>query len=173
MGKLPKSLQQKKRNARSIRTQGSSSMGNSPVSNKGLNRQARRRMQQQGMEGMEQIDAQKVIIQINDGEDLIIEDPQVIKVNQQGMEVYQVIGNAKKMNSGENIDNNSAENMIKENIINNENEEFENEEFNTEITDEDIKLVMMQTGVSEKSAKNALVDANGDLAKAIINLKTK
>lgn len=40
-----------------------------------------------------------------------------------------------------------------------------------EISEEDIKTVMEQTGVSEEKARNAILEANGDLAEAILNLK--
>ena len=43
---------------------------------------------------MEEINATRVIIQTGEESDLVIESPQVIKVNQQGMEVYQVVGSA-------------------------------------------------------------------------------
>ena len=95
MGKLPKSMQEKKRKAKALRTQGSAPSSKSNLSSKSMNRQMRRRMQQQGVDGMEPIEAYRVIIQTED-EDLVIDDPQVIKVKQQGMEVFQVIGSAKK-----------------------------------------------------------------------------
>ncbi len=63
MGKLPKTLQQKKRNSRQLRTQGSASSKTGSNPSKGMNRQMRRRMQQQGVEGMEEISATRVIIQ--------------------------------------------------------------------------------------------------------------
>ncbi len=47
------------------------------------------------------------------------------------------------------------------------------EPLSVEITDEDVKLVAMQTGVSEKIARKALQNAHGDLARAIIDLKTR
>ena len=42
-----------------------------------------------------------------------------------------------------------------------------------EITEQDIQLVAMQTGESPKDAEAALRAANGDLARAIIDLKTR
>ena len=182
MGKLPKSMQQKKRRSKSLRSQGGATMNQRAPSSKGLNRQQRRRMQQQGMEGMEQIEAKRVIIQTDNGDDLVIEEPQVIKVVQEGMEVYQVIGSAKEVSSGNYASDlipkvNATESNVMDaemvddsNIISNE---IEEEPLSVEITDEDIKLVAMQTGVSEKIAKKALRSANGDLAKAIIDLKTR
>lgn len=39
--------------------------------------------------------------------------------------------------------------------------------------EEDIKMVMEQSNVSEEEAKKALIDANGDIAQAILNLGEK
>ena len=138
-----------------------------------MNRQLRRRMQQQGVDGMEPIEAHRVIIQTED-EDLVIDDPQVIKVKQQGMEVFQVIGSAKKLPASsyntdkivENFDPSTDSEVIQE-------ESDEDIDLNVEITEQDIKLVSMQTGVTPKEAERALRETNGDLARAIINLKTK
>ena len=166
-------MQDKKRKAKALRTQGSVPSSKSNLSNKSMNRQMRRRMQQQGVDGMEPIEAYRVIIQTEDG-DLVIDDPQVIKVKQQGMEVFQVIGSpTKQPASSYNVDNIGE---ISETST--DSEEFQEEivddiDLNVEITEQDIKLVSMQTGVTPKEAEKALRETNGDLARAIINLKTK
>ena len=172
MGKLPKSMQKNKKQAHSLRTQGTKSINraNQHIP-KGVNRQMRRRMQQQGVEGMEQIEATRVIIETPDGNKLVIEDPQVIKVDQQGIEAYQVIGNAETYSSDDfSINQNISE---PENEIENEIMEDMTAEINVQITQEDIQLVSMQTGVSLEIAEQELQNTNGDLAKAIINIKTK
>ncbi len=173
MGKLPKSMQEKKKKAKALRTQGSAPSNKSNLSNKSMNRQMRRRMQQQGVDGMEPIESYRVIIQTEDG-DLVIDDPQVIKVKQQGMEVFQVIGSAKKQPAssyntdkiGEDFVTSTDPEVIQEEIV-------EDINLNVEITEQDIQLVSMQTGVTPKEAEKALKKTNGDLARAIINLKTK
>ena len=173
MGKLPKSMQEKKRKTKALRTQGSVSSNKSNFSSKSINRQKRRRMQQQGVEGMEPIEAYRVIIQTED-EDLVIDDPQVVKVKQQGMEVFQVIGSAKKHPASSYNSDDIGENLgisKDSEIIQEENDEDIN--LNVEITEQDIQLVSMQTGVTPKEAEKALKGTNGDLARAIINLKTK
>ncbi|MHA1719661.1 MAG: nascent polypeptide-associated complex protein [Promethearchaeota archaeon] len=163
-------MQEKKKKAKALRTQGSTSSSKSSISNKSMNRQMRRRMQQQGVEDMEQIEAFRVIIQ-TEGEDLVIDEPQVIKVKQQGMEVFQIIGSATKRPSGTYGDGT----VIEDSEISPGSEEGqeENIDLNVEITEQDIQLVSMQTGVSPEVAENALKETNGDLARAIINLKTK
>ncbi len=171
MGKLPKSMQEKKRKTKALRTQGSVPSNKSNLSNKSMNRQMRRRMQQQGVDGMEPIEAYRVIIQTEDG-DLVIDDPQVIKVKQQGMEVFQVIGSPKKQPASsynsDTVGENSGISTDTEIIQ----EEIDDVDLNVEITEQDIQLVSMQTGVSPKEAEKALKKTNGDLARAIINLKT-
>ncbi len=173
MVKLPKNMQKKKKQAQSLRTRGTQSIKKaSQHIPKGVNRQMRRRMQQQGVEGMEQIEATRVIIETSDGESLVIEDPQVIKVDQQGVEAYQVIGTAETVASEDlHFDSTQPSNEEIE-----EQEEDDLEDFTpveVEITDQDIQLVAMQTGVSPEIAEKELQNTNGDLAKAIINLKTK
>jgi NACalpha-BTF3-like transcription factor len=41
------------------------------------------------------------------------------------------------------------------------------------IPDSDVELVVAQTGVASEQAKAALVEANGDIASAIMKLSTK
>ena len=175
MGKLPKSMQNKKRKNRSLRVQGTSSIKGPATTNKAMNRQMRRRMQKQGLDGMEEIDAQRVIFQTGEDEDLVIDNPQVIKVNQQGMEVYQVIGSAKRIpRINFNIDSIPDDNVsVNGDMLSDESNDEGEIELNIEITKQDIQLVAMQTGVSPEVAENALKESNGDLAQAIINLKTR
>lgn len=42
-----------------------------------------------------------------------------------------------------------------------------------EVSDDDVALVAAQAGVSEEEARRALIEAGGDLAKAILSLRTK
>lgn len=173
MGKLPKSMQKRKRDSRSLRTQGTKSMNRaSQHIPKGVNRQMRRRMQQQGLEGMEEIEAARVIIETTDGKNLVINDPQVIKVDQQGIEAYQIIGNSEEIDSDQ-ISIGSSSTDFEEKTVESDDSELDAGEIQVEITEQDIQLVTMQTGVSPEIAEQELKNTNGDLAKAIINLKTK
>jgi nascent polypeptide-associated complex subunit alpha len=89
-----------------------------------------------------EIPAEQVIIKCSDKE-IIIDNPQVSKVNMMGQETFQVVG------------------------------EFSERELSTEpeISKDDIETVMSQAGVTEEEAKKAIDSANGDLAKAILDLK--
>ncbi|MCD6276041.1 MAG: ubiquitin [Thermoplasmata archaeon] len=93
-----------------------------------------------------EIDAYEVIIKARDG-DYIIEDPQVMYMEIQGQKMLQVIGEMKKI-------------------------EVEKEEKPL-YTDEDVQLVMQQTGCSEEEAKKALEEANGEPAEAIISIMSR
>ena len=105
------------------------------------------RMMKQAMKKMgiqqEEIEAIEVIIKCSDKE-IVISNPQVSKVNMMGQETWQVIGPAH------------------ERALDTE----------PEINEDDIKTVMDQTGVDENTAKEAIENAKGDLAEAIINLKS-
>ena len=104
------------------------------------------RMMKQAMKKMgmkqEEVDAKEVIIKLEDKE-LVFHNPSVSKVNVMGQESYQVSG------------------------------DFEERGLDTkaEINEDDIKVVIEQCGCSEEDAENAIKEAEGDLAKAIMSLK--
>ncbi len=108
----------------------------------GMNpRDVQRAMKRMGIK-QEEIDATEVIIKTSDKE-IIIQNPQVSKVNMMGQETFQVIG------------------KVQEREISSE----------PEINQDDIKTVMEQAGVTEEKAKEVIVKNNGDLAKTIMELK--
>ena len=107
----------------------------------GMNpRELQKAMQRLGMK-QESIDAVEVIIRTREKE-IVIENPQVAKVNLMGKETWQIIGEAKERSVQKEL----------------------------EITEEDIKTVMEKTKVSKEKAKKALEKAEGDLAEAILSL---
>lgn len=110
----------------------------------GINpRQMKQAMKRMGVKQQE-VEATKVIIECSDKK-IIIENPSVMKVNMMGQESYQI--------SGE--------------------EHEENLETTPEISEEDIKTVVEQTGVSEEEARNVILEHKGDLAEAILSLKNE
>ncbi|MBW2991983.1 nascent polypeptide-associated complex protein [Candidatus Woesearchaeota archaeon] len=109
-----------------------------PGMNPRMMRQAMKRMGVQQTE----IEATEVIIKTPE-KDLIIQNPQVSKVNMMGQETIQVIGD----------------------IIEKE------KETAPEISEDDIKTVAEQTGATEEQAKEAIEETKGDLAEAILKLK--
>lgn len=74
--------------------------------------------------------------------DIVIENPQVAKVNMMGQETWQISGEWREVAH----------------------------EKTPEINEEDIKTVMSQTGADREKALEAIKHAEGDLAKAILEL---
>ncbi len=158
MVKLPKEMQ-KKEKSKPTRPQATKKREGQQFAS----RQMRRRMQQQGIE-MDQIDATRVIIECQD-KTLVIDQPEVILMKQMGQEMYQIIGDAEEYSSGdftieEGVDAKSIE-PIEEGIS------------KLVITENDIMLVAAQAKVDKEEANAALIDSDGDIAKAIIYLKNK
>jgi len=89
----------------------------------------------------EEIEANRVIIEQKD-KNIIIENPQIAKINMQGNESFQISGDVRE-------------------------ESKEDEKANRE---EDIKTIMEKTGKSKEEAETALKQANNDLAEAILSL---
>ncbi len=112
----------------------------------GINpRDLQKMMKKMKMQELEGVE--EVIIRFSDYE-LAIPRAEVTKINM-GQEVYQVSGNAKKRSRSD------------------------VEIIEIEISDEDVALVASQTGVTEDVAENALLECDGDMAKAIMFLKSK
>jgi nascent polypeptide-associated complex subunit alpha len=108
-------------------------------------RDLQRMMKKMKMQEMKGVE--EVIIRFEDFE-LSIPNAEVTKM-MMGSEVYQVTGNAKRRDRSD------------------------VEIIEVEISDEDIQLVASQTGVSEQEAEDALLESEGDIAKAIMILKSK
>jgi nascent polypeptide-associated complex subunit alpha len=103
-------------------------------------RQMDQMMRKMGI-AQQEIEAEQIIIRCKD-KDIIIDNPQVSKVNMMGQKTYQIVGE----------------------------EHEKSRETAVEISDEDIKTVMEQAGVSKDKAKEALTETKGDIAEAIMNL---
>ncbi len=90
-----------------------------------------------------ELNATKVTIELEDKE-IVIENPQVMLIEAQGMKSFQITGNI-------------TENEKQEKI---------------EVKDEDIEFVMEQTGIKDRAqVKAALEKAKGNIAEAILELK--
>jgi nascent polypeptide-associated complex subunit alpha len=95
--------------------------------------------------GIQQVDipATEVIIKTEDKE-IVITEPSVAKVNMMGQETFQINGNVHERESSSEPD----------------------------ISEEDIKTVIEQTGASAEDSKKALEESSGDIAAAILSLKS-
>lgn len=106
-------------------------------------RQMKQAMKKMGI-SQDQLEATQVIIRLPD-RDLIIDNPEVSKVNMMGQETFQVVGEAREVER----------------------------DFSVEISEEDIDAVVEQTNVSREDAKLAIEESNGDLASAIMKLSSE
>lgn len=109
-------------------------------------KQMERTMKKMGMNMKELKGVEEVVIVLEDKE-LVIKDAEVSVMNAMGQETYQVSGKAEERIKGSDAEEDSAE-----------------------ISQDDIDLVASQTGKSKKEAEEALKEANGDLAEAIMRL---
>jgi nascent polypeptide-associated complex subunit alpha len=110
----------------------------------GMNpRQMRQAMKRLGIQ-QQDIVATEVIIKTPEKE-IVITNPQVAKVNMMGQETFQIVG------------------TVEERTLKNE----------PEISEEDIQTVMDQTGADKDLAKETILKHNGDLAAAIMELKSE
>ena len=106
-------------------------------------RQLKKMMERMGIRS-DEIDAQRVVIETKDA-DIVIDNPQVIRINAQGSSSFQISGDIS---------------------------ERAKEEALPEISEEDVKVVMEQSGLSdEQKARDALLEAKGNIAEAILKLK--
>ena len=113
-------------------------------------RQAKRLMSQMGMRIEELDDVQQVIIRTPKKE-LIIDNPEVNITHMHGQRIYQVMGGS--VSEQETTASQPAKQLI--------------------IPEEDIHLVSQQSNVSLAVAKKALIETQGDLAQAILNLSQR
>ena len=110
---------------------------------RGGNRQMRRMMDKMGLDMQEIPNVQEVIIK-TDKKEIILAKPQVTEMKAKDNSIFTV----------------TADN-------------YEEKELEVPIfSDEDVQLVCQQASVDEEKAKNALAEAKGDLARAILLLTT-
>lgn len=110
---------------------------------RGGNRQMRRMMDRMGLDMQEIPNVQEVIIK-TDKKEIILSKPSVTEMKAQNNSIFTVTADG-----------------------------YEERELEVPVfSNEDIQLVCQQAGVDEEKAKNALVEAKGDLARAILILTT-
>lgn len=103
-------------------------------------RKMKQMMKQMGIDIEEIENVEEVIIKTKE-RDLVFRDVDVTKMDAQGQETYQVVG------------------------------EPEEEKKEVEPDEEDVELVVEQTNATEEEAKEALKETEGDIADAIVKLK--
>ena len=108
-------------------------------------RDAMRMMQKMGMK-MDQISDVSAVIIKTASKDIVIDEPSVTVINMQGQTMYQIAGGQVS----------EAQPQQATQLV---------------ASDADAQLVAQQTGKSVEESRKALIDAGGDLAKAILSLK--
>ncbi|MDR9382333.1 MAG: nascent polypeptide-associated complex protein [Natronomonas sp.] len=123
----------------------------------GLNpRKMKQMMNQMGID-LEDIDAEEVIIRTAD-EDLVFHDADVQRMDAQGQQTYQIVGEPESRPRGEGGDAAAA--------IDADSDSASESGF----SDDDVEIVAMRTGASEAEAREAL-EETGDLAAAVQKLE--
>jgi nascent polypeptide-associated complex subunit alpha len=104
-----------------------------------------RMMEKMGMKMDEVPDVSEVIIRTST-KDIVIQEPSVTAINMQGQTMYQIAGGQ--------VSETRAQPGAQAGP-----------------SDADVELVAQQTGKSVEESRKALIEAGGDLAKAILSLK--
>jgi len=113
-------------------------------------REARRLMSRMGVK-MEALDGVDKVVIYMVGKELLIEEPNVMVMEVGGQRVFQITG------------------KVSEKTV----EKVEEIPEKPEISEEDVMLLASQTGVSVEEARRALKEAGGNLASALILLRSR
>ncbi|WP_251330436.1 nascent polypeptide-associated complex protein [Haloplanus pelagicus] len=127
----------------------------------GMNpRKMKQMMKQMGIDVTE-LDAEEVVIRTAD-EELVFPDAQVTRMDAQGQETYQVVGEP------ESRDPSGAAGAVE---AGGEETDDGAPTDESEIPEDDVELVATRAGVGKSEARDALEAADGDLAAAIARLE--
>ncbi len=124
----------------------------------GLNpRKMKQMMNQMGID-LEDIDAEEVIIRTAE-EELVFHDAEVQRMDAQGQQTYQIVGDPDTRPRGEG----SAGSVE-------DSESADDAAIESGFSEDDVEIVAMRTGVTEEKAREAL-EETGDLAAAVQKLE--
>jgi nascent polypeptide-associated complex subunit alpha len=130
----------------------------------GMNpRKMKQMMEQMGIDVTE-MDAEEVVIRTGD-EDLVFDGPKVTRMDAQGQQTYQIVGEPERREAGDGTalpDEGGADASEAGGT---------DESGEGAIPDEDVELVAQRAGVGKSEAREALDAADGDLAAAIARLE--
>ena len=125
----------------------------------GMNpRKMKQMMEQMGIDVTE-LDAEEVVIKTAD-EELVFSDAQVTRMDAQGQETYQVVGEPETRERGAGESDGADAEAIDDGADGEEG-----------IPTEDVELVAQRAGVNTDAAREALEAHDGDLAAAIAHLE--
>ena len=124
----------------------------------GMNpRKMQQMMKQMGIDVTE-IDAESVTITTADGEQLVFDAPEITRMDAQGSQTYQIVGEPETKAAGA-VEGGAAD------------DEASDAAVDEGIPEDDVKLVASQASASKSDARDALEAEDGDLAAAISRLK--
>ncbi len=106
----------------------------------GMNPRQMKKLMRQMGIKMEEIEGVDEVVIRMEGKEIVLKDPVVTVITAQGEKSYQIVPGAEEVRA----------------LL--------------QISEEDIRLVMEQTGVDHDTARKALEEADGDLAEAILQL---
>lgn len=112
---------------------------------------------------VEEINAAKVVIYLRNGSTLEIPNPSVAAIKMQGMMIYQVQASEKDIKTTQT----QAAAAPAPSII------MQRPQEEAPVSEDDVRLIMDQTGATRDEAIKALRESNGDLAEAILKLQSK
>ncbi|MFP3298293.1 MAG: nascent polypeptide-associated complex protein [Thermocladium sp.] len=112
---------------------------------------------------VEEINAAKVVIYLRNGSTLEIPNPSVAAIKMQGMMIYQIQASEKDVKTTQT----QAAAAPAPSII------MQRPQEEAPVSEDDVRLIMDQTGVTRDEAIKALRESNGDLAEAILKLQSK
>ena len=124
-------------------------------------RKMKQMMKQMGIDVTE-LDAEEVVIRTAD-EELVFSDVQVTRMDAQGQQTYQVVGDPEVREAGE------TAGAVEAGDDGTESDEAADGEAG--IPEDDVELVATRAGVSKSDAREALESEDGDLAAAIARLE--
>ncbi|MFB6154288.1 MAG: nascent polypeptide-associated complex protein [Haloferacaceae archaeon] len=125
----------------------------------GMNpRKMQQMMKQMGID-ITELDAEEVVIRTAD-EELVFSNPEVTRMDAQGQQTYQVVGEPETRERG-----------AEESEAGGEIEEADASGGESDVPDSDVQIVAQRAGVGEDEARAALEAADGDLAAAISALE--
>ena len=127
-------------------------------------RKMKQMMKQMGID-VEEIDAERVVIETADGDDLVFDGADVTKMDAQGQETYQIVGSPDTVADAGAGGATAVEGGDEPAL------DDADDDGDDGIPEEDVKLVAQQAGVSKEAAREALEAANGEPARAISDLQ--
>ncbi|RAW44897.1 nascent polypeptide-associated complex protein [Halorubrum sp. 48-1-W] len=126
----------------------------------GMNpRKMKQMMKQMGID-VEELDAERVVVETADG-DLVFENPQVTRMDAQGQQTYQIVGDPDEVADAGAGGASAVEAA----------DDDGSDGSDDGIPDEDVALVAERAGVPESTARETLEAHDGDLAGAIAELE--